>query len=443
VLTGSGRIAGRAVALIVGEFGFLGGSIGQAATDRIMRAVERATAERLPLFAAPSSGGTRMQEGTPAFVGMVAITDAVLRHKQAGLPYVVYLRHPTTGGVFASWGSLGHFTAAEPGALIGFLGPRVYEELFGTPFPRDVQTAENLLAHGLVDAVIGAEDLAGAAGQVLDAVTVPSRSTASPQNVPLEQLPERPTWESVRISRRPDRPGVHDLLSNAADVAVPLSGTSEGERDAGMILALARFGRVPCVVVGQDRHHQSTVRPIGPGGLRKARRGMRLAAQLQLPLLSVVDTSGVELSQEAEEGAIAGEIARCIADLITLETPTVCLILGEGAGGGALAMLPADVVLCTEHGWLSPLPPEGASAILFRTAERAPELAEQQGVRARDLLRSGIVDRIVAEHPDAACEPEGFCARISQILQHELGQLAAVDPQGRRRRRTRRGLTAG
>src|SRR5215468_10540768 len=131
VLTGEGLVFGRRVAVVACEFDFLAGSIGVAAAERITAAVERATSEGLPLVASPSSGGTRMQEGTVAFLQMVKIAAAVELHMRAHLPYLVYLRHPTTGGVFASWGSLGHVTAAEPGALIGFLGPRVYEQLYG------------------------------------------------------------------------------------------------------------------------------------------------------------------------------------------------------------------------------------------------------------------------------------------------------------------------
>ena len=157
VLTGEGTVFGRRVALVACEFDFLAGSIGVAAAERITTAVARATAERLPLVASPSSGGTRMQEGTVAFLQMVKITAAVELHKRAHLPYLVYLRHPTTGGVFASWGSLGHVTAAEPGALIGFLGPRVYEHLYGEPFPAGVQTAENLERHGVIDGVVPLE----------------------------------------------------------------------------------------------------------------------------------------------------------------------------------------------------------------------------------------------------------------------------------------------
>ena len=159
VLTGEGTVFGRRVAVVACEFDFLAGSIGVAAAERITAAIERATALGLPLLASPSSGGTRMQEGTVAFLQMVKIAAAVTLHKRAHLPYLVYLRHPTTGGVFASWGSLGHITVAEPGALIGFLGPRVYEQLYGQPFPPGVQTAENLRHHGVIDGVVPLDGL--------------------------------------------------------------------------------------------------------------------------------------------------------------------------------------------------------------------------------------------------------------------------------------------
>ena len=99
-----------------------------------------------------------------AFLQMVKISAAIEAHRRARLPYLVYLRHPTTGGVFASWGSLGHITAAEPGALVGFLGPRVYEALYDKPFPSDVQTSENLYAHGIIDAVLPPDEI----GEILD-----------------------------------------------------------------------------------------------------------------------------------------------------------------------------------------------------------------------------------------------------------------------------------
>ena len=123
VITGEGRIGGHPVAVAASEFGFLGGSIGLAAGERLTRAVERATAARLPLITLPASGGTRMQEGTLAFLQMVKITGAVTAHRRARLPYLVYLRHPSTGGVFASWASVGHLTLAQPGRADWFPRP--------------------------------------------------------------------------------------------------------------------------------------------------------------------------------------------------------------------------------------------------------------------------------------------------------------------------------
>ncbi|MGP3984417.1 carboxyl transferase domain-containing protein [Streptomyces sp. KR80] len=470
VVTGEGRIRGRRVAVLACEFRFLAGSIGMAAGERLIQAVERATKERLPLLAAPASGGTRMQEGTVAFVQMVKVTAAIADHKAAGLPYLVYLRHPTMGGVLASWGSLGHVTAAEPGALIGFLGPRVHAALYGEEFPAGVQTAENLLANGLVDAVFPADRLPDVVARALSVLCGDTAAAAPPER-PAEargragaatppQAGEDPaagagrdasggasTAESIRRSRRTDRPGVRALLKVAGRDVTPLNGTGAGEHDPGLLLALARIGGTPCVVLGHDRRAE-VAPPLGPGGLREARRGMRIAAELDLPLLTVVDTAGAALSREAEEGGLAAEIARCLADLVTLPAPTLCLLLGQGAGGGALALLPADRVIAARHAWLSPLPPEGASAILYRTTDRASEVAARQGVRSADLLAHGIVDRIVEESSggegggDAADEPEPFLTCLGGVLGAELASLRSQEPAARRtaRRARHRGL---
>ncbi|MDR3661249.1 MAG: carboxyl transferase domain-containing protein [Mycobacterium sp.] len=424
VLTGEGTVHGRRVAVVACEFDFLAGSIGVAAAERITAAVQRATSLRLPLVASPSSGGTRMQEGTVAFLQMVKIAAAVELHKRAHLPYLVYLRHPTTGGVFASWGSLGHLTAAEPGALIGFLGPRVYEQLYGGPFPEGVQTAEHLSAHGVIDGVVPLGSLRTVLDRVLTVLTdPPDPAICAPPVTPGQTARAQiAAWESVVASRRPDRPGVDYLLAHGATDLVLLSGTGRGESGT-TLLALARFDGQPAVVVGQRRVIGGVV---GPRALREARRGMTLAAGLQLPLVLVIDTAGPALSRQAEEDGLAGEIARCLAELVTLDTPTVSVLLGQGSGGPALAMVPADRVLAAQHGWLAPLPPEGASAIVYRDVDHAAELAAAQGIRSEDLLRAGIVDTIVPEEPDAAENPMEFTRLMSATIAHELHQLRTV-----------------
>lgn len=436
VITGRATVRGHHVAVLVSDFGFLGGSIGIAAGRRITAAIHRATAERLPLLALPTSGGTRMQEGTSAFLQMIDITAAVVAHKAAHLPYLVYLRHPTTGGVFASWGSLGHITLAEPGALIGFLGPRIYETLSGAPFPEGVQTAENLHAHGLVDAVLPLTQLPETVDRALSVMTaVPGdAATAMPS-----AGPRAPTaWHSICASRRQDRPGVHELLDRAASDTLRLHGTGQGETEPGIVLALARFGGRPCVLVGQDRRGQTDESPMGPAALRQARRGMRMAAELDLPLVTVIDTPGAALSPTAEEGGLAGEIAHCLADMLALRVPTISVLLGQGSGGGAIALLPADRILAAQHGWLAPLPPEGASALLYHDTTHAAAMTAQQGVRAADLLAYGLLDEIIAEDPDAAEEPDAFIHRVGAAICRQLLGFESGDPTSRLSHRAQR-----
>lgn len=422
VLTGRALMRGRPVAVIVNEFRFLAGSIGKASALRIVSAVRRATAEGIPILATTASGGTRMQEGTPAFVHMIDITRAIMDHRAAGLPYLIYLRHPTTGGVFASWGSLAHITIAEPGALIGFLGPKVYEVLEGKPFPPGVQTADNLADRGIIDAVVLPDELPfvidKALGLLVDPPTAATRERRSG-----EVARHRSAWESIQITRAPGRPGVREVLRHGSDATVRLQGTEKGERDSAMIVALARIDGQPCVVIGQDRTTQTRLKPMGPAALREARRGMRLANELRLPLVSFIDTPGAELSPAAEQGAIAGEIARCISWMSTMKVPTVSVLLGQGCGGGALALLPADVVIAAENAWLSPLPPEGASAIVHGDLEHAEQMANAQRVGAHDLFDNGTVHVIVAEpHGDT---PEAFAHAIAAEVGAQLVALRA------------------
>lgn len=443
IICGEANVNGVRVAVVVSEFGFLGGSIGRDAGRRVVTAIRRATAEGLPLLALPASGGTRMQEGTAAFLQMVNITAAVVDHKAAHLPYVVYLRHPTTGGVFASWGSLGHVTLAEPGALVGFLGPRVYEGLYGEAFPEGVQVSENLRSHGLVDLVVPVEDLRSTASRIIRLLVDPlvdadhsRREPTVPSSAPGlsgATVGESSAWDVVEQSRDPGRPGVSQLLRESADEAVELAGGGELDSRSGIVLALARFGGHSVVVVGQDRNRQVPGSLVGPADLRLARRGMRLAQNLRLPLVTVIDTPGADLSADAEESGLANEIAHCIAELTALTVPTVAVLLGQGAGGAALALFPADRVVAMENSWLSPLPPEGASLIVYRDTDHAADMARRQGIRATDLHAAGIVDVVV---PEAALG--GFLPELGDRLAAEIEALDDSTVEARAGWRTER-----
>ncbi|HQR80457.1 MAG TPA: carboxyl transferase domain-containing protein [Actinomycetota bacterium] len=382
-------VAGWPVVVIGGEFGFLAGSVGQSAADRVVAGYQAATRDRLPVITLPTSGGTRMQEGATAFFRMTDIAWAAEEHERTGCVRIGWLRNPTTGGVMATWGSYAYITAAEPGALLGFLGPRVYEVLHGEPFP-PVQPAENLARVGVIDDVVELADLRGWVSRIL--------SVTNGKDEPVEVGPGHEpvrvdAWEAVTRTRAADRPGplqVLDLLTERTD----LHGTGSGETGTGIQVSLGRIRGWRVAVVAQTRQE------VTPADLRMAQRGIRLAARLGLPVVTLVDTPGGELSGQAEESAMAGEIARTMALLHSVQVPSVCCIMGQGCGGAALALIPAKMVICMENGWVSPLPPEGASAIMHRTPDRAADMARQQRVGALDLLDAEVIDVVVGEGPD-------------------------------------------
>ena len=194
-----------------------------------------------------------------------------------------------------------------------------------------------------------------------------------------------------------------------------------------MLMALARFGGAPCVVLGQDRRGQTLEDPLSPKGLRVARRGMRLAHELNLPLVSVIDTAGAALSKEAEEGGMAGEIARCLAELVTLDAPTLCVLLGQGTGGGALAVMPADRVICAQHSWLSPLRPRAPRRSSTARPARHPSSPRASGCARSTSSPTGSSTGSWPSTPMPPTSRRSSACRMSQSIQHELAILARMD----------------
>ena len=343
VLTGDGLIRGRRVAVIVSEFRSWPVRSAPPPRERIVAAVERATAEGLPLLAGPASGGTRMQEGTLAFLSMVKIT-ARRPGPPAGrpaLPGVPAAPHHRRGhGVL---GIAGPHHRGRTGRAPRVPGPAGLRGAVRHAFPENVQVAENLFDKGLIDAVVPPGQLADLVDRALDILCRRPAPAPLPGRCPGN--PRRPARRRRRLDLHRDLPesaaaGPPPAPQYGASDVLPLNGTGQGEKDPGLLLALARFGGQSCVVLGHARPRRKDAAGMGPASLREARRGMKLAEELRLPLLTVIDTAGAALSKEAEEGGLAGEIARSLHDLIGLESPSVSVLLGQGAGGGALALLP-------------------------------------------------------------------------------------------------------
>jgi len=182
ILAGLGKVQGLKLVAVVHEFNFIGGSLGMAAGEAIVKAFERATSEKCPLVMFPASGGARMQEGILSLMQLPRTTVAVDLLKESGQPYIVVLTNPTTGGVTASYAMLGDIHLAEPGAEIGFAGKRVIEQTLREKLPEGFQTSEYLLEHGMVDMVVKRHDIPETLARVLKILTKKPVSAANDMN---------------------------------------------------------------------------------------------------------------------------------------------------------------------------------------------------------------------------------------------------------------------
>jgi acetyl-CoA carboxylase carboxyl transferase alpha subunit/acetyl-CoA carboxylase carboxyl transferase beta subunit len=438
VVTGEATLDGQPFVLVAFDFRFLGGTMGSAVGEKVARAFEGATRRRRPVVAVTASGGARMQEGMLSLLQMAKTAAAVGQHHAAGLPYVVVLSNPTFGGVAASFGARGDVLVAEPEALVGFVGPRVVEMTTGEAAPEEAYRAETLLRHGLVDMVVPR----GQQRRVLSTLLrhlrpAPVGKLARPQLPPLAQPAHLSAWETVQLARRVGRPTSVDYLSRVFDGFVELHGDRASGDDPAVVAGLAELAGDTVLVVAQERgrtEEEQGLRRRGmamPEGFRKACRVMRLASKLQLPLVTLVDTPGAYPGPEAERRGIAAAIAECLATMVTLPVPTVAVVIGEGGSGGALALATADRVLMLEHAIYSVISPEGAAAILYRNAGKAPEVAESLRLTSPDLKRLGLVDRVVPEPPGGAhTDPQ----RAAELLRdHLVDALREVRAQPVRR----------
>jgi acyl-CoA carboxylase subunit beta len=403
VRTGAATVGGRPVAVIHCRFDVQGGTMGAVAGERIVRAFARATDLRLPVVEYVASGGARLQEGMIALIQMARTASAVAAHGRSGLMSAAVLRAPTTGGVYASWASLSDVRAAEPGAVIGFGGPRVVAEVTGQWPPADSHTAESAYAHGLVDALVSPYDQASwlaaavgiAPGRPLG--LPPGRPGRPGHTVPWAARPADP-HATLLAAREAGRPSGLEWAAWLTDSWLELRGS-----DPSVRAGLARIGGQRAVVVAMDRHAfgDAAAKP-GPGAYRLAQRAIRLADRLGLPVLALIDTPGADPSPDSEAGGLAGEIARTLLALAELRGPSVALCVGEGGSGGAMALGHADRLLILDGAVFSVIGPEPGAAILYRDRARAAELTRSFRLTAQDLLRLGVVDAVVPETVAAA-----------------------------------------
>lgn len=408
VTTGKGTINGVETAIGVSDARFLMGSMGQAVGEKIARMFERATEEKLPVIMFCCSGGARMQEGMVSLMQMAKTSAAVKKHSEAGLLYISVLTDPTTGGVTASYAMLGDIILAEPGALIGFAGPRVIEQTIGQKLPEGFQKAEFCLEHGLIDGIVGRENLKqvlyqlicmhkGIPCEVSDFMELGSKSVSRGSKKLLTP------WERVKLSRKMERANALDYIEGLFEGFVEMHGDRHFADDKAIVGGIAYFHGTPVTVIGVQKGKNTKdyiAHNFGmpsPEGYRKALRLMKQAEKFKRPIICFVDTPGAFCGLEAEERGQGEAIARNIMEMSALEVPVLSIMIGEGGSGGALALAVANEVWMLENATYSILSPEGFASILWKDSKRAEEAAGVMKITAADLKELGIVERIIEE----------------------------------------------
>lgn len=428
VVTGKAYIEGIPVVLGVCDGRFLMASMGEVVGEKITRAVERATAERLPVIFFACSGGARMQEGIVSLMQMAKTSAALKRHSDAGLLYISVLTDPTTGGVTASFAMLGDIILAEPNALIGFAGPRVIEQTIGQKLPKGFQRAEFLLAHGFLDGIVERENQRETLGKLLrlhgasadkKSCACQAEKTKEPENETPVNAASKPengrffdddtspakigAWEHVQLARSKQRPTGKDYISMLFTDFIEMHGDRYYRDDPAVIGGAAYFQGRPITVIVQEKGQgtkENIARNFGmpsPDGYRKSLRLMKQAEKFNRPVICFVDTPGAFCGLEAEERGQGEAIARNLWELSGLKVPVLSIVIGEGGSGGALALAVADEVWMMEHAVYSVLSPEGFASILWKDSKRAKEAAEVMKLTAEDLKALGIIEHIIRE----------------------------------------------
>jgi acetyl-CoA carboxylase carboxyl transferase subunit beta len=434
-----GTIGGNPLIAAVMDFRFMGGSLGAVVGELITQAAELALRERVPFLIVTASGGARMQEGVISLMQMAKTSRALGELDEAGILTISLITDPTFGGVAASFASLCDVIVAEPGARFGFAGRRVIEQTIKEQLPADFQTAEFLLAHGMIDLVRARAELRPTMARLLSAGArraglPPAHALADPLIRDWRVLPEQDAWTVVTDARDLRRPTTIDYLTGILEMYEELHGDRQTGDCTAITGGLGRLDGMPIMVIGHQKGHTAAelaARNFGmpmPAGYRKAARLMRLADKLGLPVVTLIDTPGAFPGREAEEHGQAVAIAENLRLMAGLTVPILSVVIGEGGSGGALALSVANQVLACSRSFYSVISPEGCAAILWNDRAAAPLAAQALRLGARDLLRLKIVDAVIPE-PEGGTQqaPATAIERLHAAIAVCLRELTEMD----------------
>nr|WP_302596224.1 acetyl-CoA carboxylase carboxyltransferase subunit alpha [uncultured Cellulosilyticum sp.] len=443
VVVAKGNIEGEEAIVMVMDARFMMGSMGSVVGEKITSGIEYATQHKLPVIIFTASGGARMQEGIFSLMQMAKTSAALARHNEAKLLYISVLTDPTTGGVTASFATLGDIILAEPGALIGFAGRRVIEQTIGEKLPDTFQHAEFLLEHGMIDKIVGREELKATLAQILklhhtQKVSLGESVRGKLQSIMGEKqsklIPairsKESAWERVKIARKIERPRSRYYIDSFVTDFIELHGDRLYRDDPALIGGIGKIGGMEVTIIAHNKgsNLQENVDcnfgMTHPEGYRKALRLMKQAEKFNRPIVCFIDTPGAYCGVGAEERGQGTAIAVNLMEMASLKVPIIAGVIGEGGSGGALAIGVADRVFMQQNTTYSILSPEGFASILWKDSSRAEEAAETMKLTATDLRRYGVIDAIIDEPGGGAHKEKELAAEnLEEYLIEEIKLL--------------------
>ncbi|UNZ20049.1 carboxyl transferase domain-containing protein [Streptomyces sp. 891-h] len=406
VVCGTGRIGEADAVLLCFEFGYLGGSLGERTGDLIEAAHTRAREERLPVVTLVATGGSRMQEGMRALAQLQRVSRQTALTRAAGLPQLAVVRDPTTGGGWATLAAGADVVLGLPGAQAAFAGSRVRP---GAADPA-AYTVEAQHAAGHIDRVVPETELPGVLAHWLTVLRV--RTGADPRQQPepapvphalpgptaCGRLPDSGA-EAVARARAAARPRAEAYLDAYFEDREEISGDRCSGTDAGM---LCGFGLHEGRTVAYAAQCGT---PTRPAGYRTTARLIRLAGQLRVPVLTLIDTPGAANGPDDERAGAGPAIAEVFTAVAEATVPVTSLLIGEGGSGGALALAAPGRLWTTPDSYFSVIAPEAAAAILKRDSAQVSRTAEELRLRPQDAVELGVAQGVAETAHEAARTP--------------------------------------
>ena len=431
-VAGKCRIGDVETMLIVLDFGFMGGTMGSVVGEKVSMAFENAARRGIPAVAVVSGGGVRIQEGVLSLMQMAKTVTAANRLRDEEVPLIVVLANPSTGQAYASFANLADVILAEPGSLIGLSPLRTLREVSKMPLPLDAHTAEAHVGHGLLDNVVDRENLQPRIASILQILTAQKHGKSNHKNLlksEPEECDEVEPWEAMTAARNSERPQASSYFRSILDPFIELRGDRLNSDDRSVVTGIGFMDGLAVAVIGQQRRTlvEGERYHVFPDGLRKAQRLIDLASRFKLPLVTLIDTQGADPGLEAEEQGIGNAIARTLSSMLTVPTPMVSVVIGEGGSEGALALGLSDRILMQQFAIYSPISVNHTLGAAHHDHMLDREAAEALMLTAHDCLELGIADEVVPE-PDGGShvDPHEASTVLQTAILTNLFQLSKM-----------------